>query len=255
MIPASIRNNNPGAMEPGFASRRFGSTSYETLRWQKGGTVKENRCATFPTSIHGAAAMFVLLSEGKAYRNKPLQEAIATWCGRYWAETYVKRLHEATGILPSTVLTNERMRDPAFAVPLVMAMANHEGGKPYPMTEAEWHEAHAMAFGGRAAPEPTPDNDVPFQRPEARRREVVSTVLKVGGAVAGTVGTATTAVVQNGIPDVPTQVTKSIEHAGNWTSAAKKMPTVGGEIWANMIPVLMIAVIVAGGIAIMRRNA
>ncbi len=57
MIPATIRNNNPGGMYPGKSSKKFGSTSYETLRSKDG----VHKIATFPTKLHGAAAMFDLL--------------------------------------------------------------------------------------------------------------------------------------------------------------------------------------------------
>ncbi len=63
LVPASIRNKNPGAMEPGPSSKKFGSTSYETLQWTYKGKPAVNKCATFPTSHHGAAAMFDLLQD------------------------------------------------------------------------------------------------------------------------------------------------------------------------------------------------
>ena len=36
MIPASIRNNNPGAMYPGKSAKKFGSSTFETLKSKDG---------------------------------------------------------------------------------------------------------------------------------------------------------------------------------------------------------------------------
>lgn len=230
MIPASIRNNNPGAMEPGFASRRFGSTSHETLKWifedPKTGkrTPKTNLCATFPTHHHGAAAMFVLLSEGKYYRNKTIEEAIRKWCGGYWAIEYLEHMYESTGLKPTSVLTAERIRDPDIAIPIGQAIAKWERGPLWPMDQLDWKgwkEAHDMAFGDGLAPAPSPDNDVPFQKPEGALREQRETIwmwLKrtVGGAFAaiGTYGVL--GPTKFDIPPPPETLKQSVINLGQW---------------------------------------
>ena len=112
MIPASIRNNNPGAMYPGPSAKRFGSTSYETLKSKDG----IHKIATFPTSEHGAAAQFDLLCRN--YSGKTLQDAITTWCGGYYAGTYVKVLKDRAGIDADTVLTKAMLADHDIAIPL-----------------------------------------------------------------------------------------------------------------------------------------
>jgi hypothetical protein len=192
MIPASIRNKNPGAQEYGFAAKRWGSTSYETLRWTDSkGKSHTNQCATFPTHQHGGAALFTLLAEGKYYRNKPISEAIATWCGGNSASEYIDHMEKATGTKRTAILTEERIRDPDIAVPIAMAIARFEAGTAdLPLSETDWRKVHAMAFGGASAPAPTADNDVPFQKPEGARRENI--VLWTWRTIKATVASITT---------------------------------------------------------------
>lgn len=176
MTPASIRNNNPGACEPGYASKKFGSTSFETLKWKdKAGKPRVNRIATFPTPQHGAAGCFHLLSTSKHYVGQPISKAITTWCGGYSASGYAQAMQSRSGLSGDTILTADLIKDPSFAVPLLMAMAKWEAGKAFPMDEAGFQQGHAMAFGDGLAPAPSPDNDVPAQKPEAKTREKIET--------------------------------------------------------------------------------
>ena len=200
IVPASIRNKNPGAMEPGPSSRKFGSTSFETLRWTYKGKPAVNKCATFPTAQHGAAAMFDLLH--RRYAGKTVSGAIETWCGGYYAPTYAKALEANGGVKASDILTKEMISNPQFAIPLCKAMSRVEAGQNFPLSDAEWEEAHAMAFGGAVAPEFSPENDVPSPGPVARRTARVKDVAPkatIGGTVAG----VATYVSTSGLPPPP----------------------------------------------------
>lgn len=185
MIPASIRNNNPGAMYPGKSAKKFGSRTHEILRSKDG----VHKIATFPTSIHGAAAQFDLLHS--SYRNMTIEKAIAKWCGGFYVSTYIKVLEGQAGIKRTDILTSEILKKPDAAIPLAKAMAFQEAGKEYPMSDDEWSASHQMAFGGSVAPAFTPENDVPSPKPETRVSETIKTVGKpaAGGAL-GTVATA-----------------------------------------------------------------
>lgn len=260
MIPASIRNNNPGALEPGFASARFGSTSYETLKWTytdpKTGkkSPKTNLCATFPTHQHGAAALFVLLAEGKPYRNKTIEEAIKTWCGGYWASSYLDHMYKETGLKPTSVLTLERVRDPDVAIPIGQAIARWERGKDWPMDQldyAQWKVAHDMAFGNGLAPAPTHENDVPFQKPEGAARETFALRLKrtwqaitatiaSGGVVWGIGG-------DQWVPAPPAGLKQGIANLGQWSTA------VPVSQWKMLGAGAVVFLLVAGGSEIVRR--
>ena len=102
MIPASIRNNNPGAMYPGKSSKKFGSASFETLRSKDG----VHKIATFPSGIHGAAAQFDLLHSD--YCGKTVKAAIELWCGDFYAGTYVKVLEDKAGIhIPAWMIRSD----------------------------------------------------------------------------------------------------------------------------------------------------
>lgn len=249
MIPASIRNRNPGAMEPGFASKRWGSTSYETLRWtdKKTGKAHTNRIATFPTDRHGGAALFTLLAEGKHYRNKPIQDAIATWCGGHSASEYIDHMERSTGVKRTSILTDERIRDPDIAVPIAMAIARFEAGRvDLPLSEADWREVHEMAFGKAEAPAPTVENDVPFQKPEGAERENI--VLWTWRSIKATIASITTVGVMETIspvspssfliPAVPPNLKQSLTNVGSWTDA------VSGQAWS----VLLVGGLAFGGV-------
>lgn len=146
MTPASIRNRNPGAIYPGPSSKRFGSTSHEVLHSKDG----EHKIATFPDNVSGAAALFDLLSS-PAYTGRPIAKAIEKWCGGFYVSTYIHVLEQNGGITRDTILTRELLSDAAVAIPIGKAMALQEAGKDFPMSEAEWSEAHARAFANQPA--------------------------------------------------------------------------------------------------------
>jgi hypothetical protein len=202
MTPASIRNKNPGAQEPGPSSRKFGSTSHELLKWTYKGKPAINKIATFPTSQHGAAAMFHLLMNGRSkigklrYRDKPIKDAIATWCGSYYAAGYAKAIEASGCAKADDILTAELIQKPEFAVALCKAMARVEAGCDYPMSDEEWRSAHEMAFGGAVAPEFSPDNDVPSPGPNARAVATVKEIAKVAVPSSIVVGGGATVATQ-----------------------------------------------------------
>ena len=214
MIPASIRNNNPGAQEPGPSSRKFGSNTHEVLRWVKDGKPRTNKIATFATPQHGAAAQFDLLE--RKYTNMPMRAAVTKWCGSYWAGDYAKSLEASCGITGDQMLTKALVRDAARAIPLAKAMAKVEAGREFPMDDDGWQAAHQMAFGAALAPEPTVDNDVPFPKPEAKTREIMTTVGKMTGAIA--------------VPAVPVAATQNITNAEGWGALGGRIASFAGSV-------------------------
>lgn len=252
ITPASIRNRNPGAMEPGPSSRKFGSTSYETLRWTgPDGKPRENRIATFSTDEHGAAAMFDLLN--RKYTGKSLKDAVATWCGGYWAGEYASSVEAACGLKAADLLTKEAVRDAAVAIPIAKAMATVEAGRDFPMDDAGWATAHEMAFGGALAPAPSPDNDVPFPKPEATRRAQVKDLTRKGwlATILASLGGGATHVASNGVPPVPDAVSQGLSAAQAWQGLGTQVAELTSWVIAKpLISVpLVLAVVVLGWIA------
>lgn len=137
--PAAIRHNNPGAMWPGPSSKKFGATGFQVI----GGG---NKIATFPDATSGAAAQFDLLN--RSYAGMPLNAAIRKWSGGNSSPQYVAKIAQSLGVAPNTVLTPQMLQDPAVAVPLAKTMAQWESGKPFPLDDQKWNEAHKMALGG-----------------------------------------------------------------------------------------------------------
>lgn len=184
MIPASIRNNNPGAMYPGKVATQFGSTHYNVLNSHDG----THKIACFDDPVDGAAAQFSLLSS-PSYTGRTIREAITKWCGGYYASTYLKVLSEKGGVTADTLLTKEMLSNPQIAIPLAKAMAWQEAGCDFPMSDEQWASAHAKVFGNvvvaavpkTAAPDPQsfkPDNPLPSPKPETRVAEMKSTSRK-----------------------------------------------------------------------------
>lgn len=128
-------------MYPGPSSVKFGSTGTEALRSGDG----EHKIATFPTFEQGGAAMFDLLC--RLYTDLSLEAAIRKWCGGIRWQAYVAHVEKRTGSGGDAKLTKIALADADFAIRLCQAMADWEAGQKYPMTEAQWEKAHAMAFG------------------------------------------------------------------------------------------------------------
>ena len=219
ITPASIRNNNPGAMYPGKSAKKFGSTAGETLISKDG----KHKIATFPTPIHGAAAQFDLLE--RSYCGMPLEKAITKWCGAYYVSTYLKVLEENGGIKRTDMLTREKLHDPAIAIPIAKAMALQEAGREFPLDDAGWRTAHDMAFSGSVAPAFSPDNDVPTPKRETRIAEKVDQAVKIAAGATAVGGGATVATK----PDAPKIDPKAAIQKGKETretlEAAKDLGT------------------------------
>jgi hypothetical protein len=171
-IPASIRNNNPGAMQPGPSSRKYGSASFETLKWRSAdGVARTNTIATFADPIDGAAAQFDLLAS-RGYVGLTIQQAIAKWCGGFAVTTYI-RVIEAGGLVTrNTKLTRDLLLNPDIAIPLAKSMAWQEAGREFPLTDAQWRMAHSKAFGV-VAPAPLPPPPTPSPATPAPAADVV----------------------------------------------------------------------------------
>lgn len=142
-------------MWPGKSALKFGAIGSETLN-----DGQANKIATFPTKVAGAAALFHLLYN--SYVNMTLRAAIAKWSGGNHVESYLGNLRSETGIAPADVVTPELLKYAPTAIALGKAMAKHEAGRPYPMTDDEWKEAHTMAFKIPAADTDSSASDTPW---------------------------------------------------------------------------------------------
>lgn len=217
IVPASIRNKNPGAMYPGKSAKKFGSTSFETLISKDG----KHKIASFPTSIHGAAAQFDLLE--RSYCGMPLERAITKWCGAYYVSTYLKVLEENGGIKRTDMLTREKLHDPAIAIPIAKAMALQEAGREFPLDDEGWRTAHDMAFSGSVAPAFSPNNDVPTPKLETRVAEKVEQAVKIVVGATAVGGGATVATQPATPPPKPEPVIAPKETVSKAKETAKEI--------------------------------
>jgi uncharacterized protein (TIGR02594 family) len=138
IVPASIRNKNPGAMYPGASSRKFGALQTNVIG---GGHL----IAQFPDHVSGAAALFDLLA--RLYVGLTLKAAITKWSGGNSAPEYVAAISKATGLKSTDKLSRAVLADQQKMIAFGKAMAKHEAGQEYPMTDAQWFEAYALATG------------------------------------------------------------------------------------------------------------
>jgi len=136
-VPATIRTNNPGAMWPGPSSKKFGSTTFDTI----GGG---NKIAIFDNPVSGAAAQFDLLA--RSYTGMTLKAAMKKWTGGNSPDAEMAMVRKYADIGPDTVLTRAFLQNPLMAIPFAKGMAENETGKPFPLSDDDWMKAHTMAF-------------------------------------------------------------------------------------------------------------
>src|SRR5262245_43067045 len=86
--PASIRYKNPGAMWGNNAiAKKWGAIKTVGLN---DGLGQGNNIAVFPTFIQGICAQLDLWRTSKNYRNKKFADAIRTWSGGNYVESYIR---------------------------------------------------------------------------------------------------------------------------------------------------------------------
>lgn len=134
--PASIRNNNPGAMWPAKWQEKFGGIFGEKLNDGQG-----NQIARFPTPEQGAAATMYLLAQ-PSYSGLSVREGISKWSGGNSVESYLSRLRDA-GFSPGDSIATI-MADKNNAIAFVRAMSRHEADQDFPMSSEQWQRAYTL---------------------------------------------------------------------------------------------------------------
>jgi hypothetical protein len=121
---ANVRANNPGAMYPGAAANKFGTTGTSII----GGG---HQIANFPSPVHGAAANMENLRQN--YAGMTIGAAMKKWSG------------DSRGTVPGfdsrTRITPQMLNDPKFMVPFHKSITSGEAPGKYPMDEAQWQQA------------------------------------------------------------------------------------------------------------------
>jgi hypothetical protein len=139
-LPASIRNNNAGAMWPAVWQKKFGGNFGENLADGKG-----NKIAKFPTPTHGAAAtMYLLGNPDYMYSKKSVADAIATWSNAKGSslQAYIKAFTAAG--FSSEEKVGDIMSDPQKAIAFTKIMSRFEAGRDFPLDEQGWQQAFSM---------------------------------------------------------------------------------------------------------------
>lgn len=159
-IPASIRHKNPSAMGRGASAKFFGASA--NTRLSDGNTI-----TTFPTSVDGASAQMHLLWS-PAYRGLSVWDALHKWGdgatlekrgkvyeARQRTGGYVAAIEQRSRFKRGDIITQAMMENAALAIEFCKAQAWHEAGQEYPMSDAQWVEAHEqfMVVIGGAKPD------------------------------------------------------------------------------------------------------
>ena len=134
-LPASIRHKNPGAMGLGASAKLFGASKNTRLNDGAGNVI-----TTFATSVDGAGALFHLLYT--VYEGMTISDAISKWSGRTNVNSYLRAIEQNTQFTRGDYVSAEWLKDPEPAIEFAKAMAKHEAGVEYPMTDAQWAESH-----------------------------------------------------------------------------------------------------------------
>lgn len=134
--PATERYNNPGAMYPSSWQDKYGAISNTDII---GGG---HSIAGFETKEGGAAAQMSLLKEGKYYRNESISDAISTWSGGNHVDSYLKSLRNQG--IDTSKKVSDYTKTKEGTIALSKAMATHEKGGTYSMSDAQWSNAYDL---------------------------------------------------------------------------------------------------------------
>ncbi len=174
---ASVRTSNPGAMHYGEIAKRWGATGKEQLR---DGTGQNNNAAIFPDALSGFAAQFDLLRS--KYAGKTLRGAIEMWSGGNNPNEYLEHIRRETGFNEKTFLSREFLAS-ENGVRLVKAMAKHEAGRAYPVSDDVIRTAQVMVMANKPGgmPAPTPGQKSTKPKTATRRDQNPAPPAPTGG--------------------------------------------------------------------------
>ena len=140
---ASVRTSNPGAMWLSPLAKKWGASGKQNLN---DGTGQGNNIAVFPNALNGFAAQFDLLNQN--YTGKSLRQAINTWSGGNNVNEYLAHIQQETGMNPETFLSRELLAGEGGLM-LVKAMAKHEAGGNYPVSDDVIRAAQPLGISGK----------------------------------------------------------------------------------------------------------
>ena len=144
-VPASIRTKNPGAMWGSALAIKWGASKNPEVLHD--GLGQGNNIAVFPDYVHGIAAQLDLWRSSSKYRNKPFAEAIRTWSGGNWTESYIAFVIARVPGLKRDTILNDAFWNGPMGIPFLKAQAWHEAGQEYPAPDADWYKARDMVYG------------------------------------------------------------------------------------------------------------
>ena len=138
--PRNVRNQNPGNIEK---TREGGN------RWRGEVEGEDERFATFSTHAYGARAMMYLLRNyERRHGLRSIESIISRWSPvgdptnpEGSTAAYIRHVSELTGFAPNQGLDLDSKE---HLVPLAIAMAHHEGGRPYPNAEEVFAEGYRL---------------------------------------------------------------------------------------------------------------
>jgi hypothetical protein len=150
---ASVRHNNPGAMNMGPSAQKFGATGSQVISGN-------NRIASFPSPVNGAAANFDNLAN-RGYVGMTIGQAMHRWSGGGRFDPGPN-----SGFNRNTVITKAMTQDPNFMIPFMKGVSTGEAPGNYPMSDAQWQQAFRWYQNGSV-----PQGEQALQRGQAGPRQ------------------------------------------------------------------------------------
>ncbi len=181
--PASIRYKNPGAMWGNALAIKWGADPHPVKL--NDGLGQGNNIAVFPNFVQGICAQLDLWRTSRNYKNKRFADAIRTWSGGNYVESYIRFvLERVPGMTRDTIMNDDFWRGP-MGIAFLKAQAWHEAGKQYPAPDADWVEARRRVFAGvkpkpAPAPKPTPPPK-PLVKSKTFWSSIAAALSTVGG--------------------------------------------------------------------------
>lgn len=139
-IPASIRNNNPGAMNYAKWEEQYGAARGGTLL--NDGTMQGNKIATFPTPEAGAAAQFDWWKNKSPGHGPTIGDNLSVFSGGNSTKQYQDFL--ASKGFGSDTNIQDMLANKEQAISFGKAQSQWEGGKPFPMNDQQWSNAYDL---------------------------------------------------------------------------------------------------------------
>lgn len=138
-VPASIRNNNPGALNYAPWEQKYGAQGGTLLN---DGTGQGNKISAFPTPEAGGAAQFDWWANKSPNHGPTIGDNLGVFSGGNSTKGYQDFL-QSKGFGPETNI-QEMLANKDQAIQFGKAQSQWEGGQQFPMNDDQWSKSYDL---------------------------------------------------------------------------------------------------------------